>query len=117
MVAYRKRHRSLGRSRFWRDDIHWYGVGPEVDLSYDSHTLSFCLHGASQQDIDIYVMINAYWQALEFTIQEAQAQDWRRIVDTSLPSPADFVEPGQELVLQDLNYSVKTRSVVILERH
>jgi hypothetical protein len=35
--------------------------------------LAFCLHGASQDDDDIYVMINAYWEELEF--QKAQSED------------------------------------------
>jgi glycogen operon protein len=61
MIAFRKRHPSLGRSRFWREDITWYGVDQRADLSNDSHSLAFCLHGASQEDDDIYVMINAYW--------------------------------------------------------
>ena len=39
MSGFRKAHPSLYRSRrFWRDDIHWYGVGPPVDLSYGSRT-------------------------------------------------------------------------------
>ena len=28
MIGFRKAHPSLGRSRFWRDDVRWYGVGP-----------------------------------------------------------------------------------------
>jgi len=52
------------------DDVHWSGVGEAADLSFDSHTLAFCLHGASQNDNDIYVIINAYWQAMTFVIQE-----------------------------------------------
>ena len=70
MIAFRKSHPSLCRSRFWREDISWYGVGPAVDLSPDSRSLAFCLHGASQGDDDIYVMINAYWEELQFQIQE-----------------------------------------------
>jgi glucose/galactose transporter len=54
----------------------------------DSRSLAFCLQGDSQGDDDIYVMINSYWEELEFQIQEDTAQDWRRIVDTALPSPA-----------------------------
>ena len=30
MIAFRKSHPTLGRSRFWRDDVRWYGVGPNV---------------------------------------------------------------------------------------
>ena len=59
MIAFRKTHLSLGRSRFWREDIHWYGVGPAVDRSPWWHSLVFCLHGSSQQDTDLYVMVNA----------------------------------------------------------
>ncbi len=27
MIVFRKAHPSLGRSRFWREDVRWYGVG------------------------------------------------------------------------------------------
>jgi glycogen operon protein len=114
MIAFRKSHPSLGRSRFWRKDISWYGVGRDVDLSPDSRSLAFCLHGTSQADDDIYVMINAYWQQLRFEIQEGMPQDWLRIVDTDLPSPGDFSEHG--LPLQELGYQVAPRSIVILIR-
>jgi len=114
MIAFRKAHPSLCRSRFWREDISWYGVGPTVDLSPDSHSLAFCLHGASQSDDDIYVMINAYWRELQFQIQEGAPQDWIRIVDTGLPSPDDFKE--HSLPLRQSMYQVAPRSIVVLVR-
>ena len=114
MIAFRKAHPSLCRSRFWREDISWYGIGPTVDLSSDSRSLAFCLHGASQADDDIYVMINAYWQELQFEIQEGAPQDWVRIVDTALPSPDDFSECG--LPLQQSIYQVAPRSIIVLVR-
>jgi isoamylase len=116
MIAFRKAHSSLGRSRFWRNDIHWYGTGQDVDRSYHSHSLAFCLHGASQGDQDIYVMINAYWNDLVFSIQEGAFDEWHRVADTSLESPADILSPGNEETLQSLTYTVKARSVVILTR-
>jgi glycogen operon protein len=114
MIAFRKSHPSLCRSRFWRDDIFWYGAGPAVDLSPDSRSLAFCLHGASQADDDIYVMINGYWQELQFQIQAGAPHDWVRAVDTALPSPEDFSEPG--LPLQQLTHRVAPRSIVVLVR-
>ena len=71
MIAFRKAHPTLGRGRFWRDDIRWHGVGDSTDLSYNSHSLAYCLRGASQGDCDLYVMINAYHEPLSFTIQES----------------------------------------------
>jgi len=114
MIAFRKGHPALGRSRFWREDVAWYGTGPRADLSYDSRSLAFCLHGASQGDDDVYVMINAYWEGLEFHVQEGTAQEWMRIVDTALPSPGDFSEAGDPL--RTASYKVAARSVVVLLR-
>jgi isoamylase len=114
MIAFRKSHPSLCRSRFWREDVSWYGVGRTVDLSPDSRSLAFCLHGASEGDDDIYVMINAYWQPLPFQIQEGAPKDWVRIVDTDLPGPLDFSEHG--LPLPQSNYQVAPRSIVVLIR-
>lgn len=114
MIAFRKNHPSLSRSRFWREDVTWYGVGPSVDLSRDSHSLAFCLHGASQEDDDLYAMINAYWQELEFNVQEGTAVEWKRIVDTALPSPDDFSDGG--IPLERMKYRLAPRSIVVLCR-
>src|SRR5271155_1390573 len=114
MIAFRKNHPSLSRSRFWREDISWYGTGATVDLSHDSHSLAFCLHGASQADDDIYAMINTYWNELEFQVQEGMAQEWKRIVDTALPSPDDFSRDG--IPLGQTKYLVAPRSIVVLCR-
>ena len=115
-VAFRKTHPFLGRSRFWREDIHWYGVGTEVDRSLWSHSLAFCLHGSSQQDTDLYVMVNAYTEDLHSIIQEGRASDWLRVVDTSFLPPDDFAETGLEIRLQNLDYQVTARSIVVLIR-
>jgi glycogen operon protein len=114
MIAFRKAHPSLCRSRFWREDVCWYGTGATVDLSGESRSLAFCLRGASQRDDDIYVMINAYWKELEFQIQGGTAREWRRIVDTALPSPDDFSEHG--LPLDHSKYKVAPRSIAVLLR-
>ena len=95
MIAFRKSHPSLGRPRFWREDVRWYGVGPDVDLSFDSHSLAYCLHGASRGDRDLYVMINAYHEPLDFEIQESPPGGWRRAIDTGLDSPLDIADPGR----------------------
>jgi len=114
MIAFRKAHPSLSRSRFWREDVSWYGTGPTVDLSHNSHSLAFCLHGASQGDDDIYVMINAYWEPLEFHIQEGAAHEWRRVVDTALPNPDDFSEGDRPL--EETKYVLASRSIAVLLR-
>jgi glycogen operon protein len=114
MIAFRKSHPSLGRPRFWREDVRWYGVGPDVDLSYDSHSVAFCLHGASRRDRDLYVMINAYHERLDFEIQESPPGGWHRAIDTGLDRPLDIADPGEEAAVASLRYRVLPRSVVVL---
>ncbi|KAB8141090.1 glycogen-debranching protein [Chloroflexia bacterium SDU3-3] len=116
MIAFRKAHPTLGRSRYWREDIRWYGVGPAPDLAPSSHSIAFCLHGESQLDDDLYVMINGYHSDLLFELQEGAPGQWLRVVDTSLPSPDDIAEPGSQITLYTQHYSVRGRSIVVLRR-
>lgn len=116
MIAFRKRHPSLARGRFWREDVHWHGIGPETDRTFDSHSLAFFLSGASEEDDDLYVMNNVYWRPLTFVVQEGQPNEWRRTIDTSLPSPADIRGSREGPTLRARMYDVAARSVVVLER-
>jgi len=115
MIAFRKAHPSLSRSRFWREDVRWYGdlFGPEFGLH--SHTLAFYLNGKNPthriDDQEIYVMINAWWEPVEFHIQEAGP--WHRIINTGLESPADVLKHGEEMVSSS-GYLVPGRAVVVL---
>jgi len=114
MIALRKTRRAIARSRFWREDVSWYGTGKEVDMTYESRSLAFCLRGRRFDESDLYIMINAWWQPLLFHIQEGEPGGWSRVLDTSLPSPEDFMEPGGEFPLSSLDYEVGPRSVVVL---
>jgi glycogen operon protein len=116
MIAFRKAHPSLGRSRFWREDVRWRGAAGEPDLSHESRSLAYFLSGASVEDDDLYVMINGGRADLAFTVQDGRAGEWLRAVDTSLPSPEDVSEPGREPRLASLEYRVRSRSVVVLRR-
>jgi isoamylase len=116
MIGFRKAHPSLCRSRFWRADIHWYGVGPRVDLSHGSRSVAYHLRGVSQGDDDLYVMVNAYWEPLEFVVQEGRPSEWRRVVDTAQESPDDIRDPDQGLPLTSARYTAGPRSVVVLVR-
>ncbi len=106
----------LGRRRFWREDVRWYGANGEPDLSHESRSLAWRLFGAEFDEGDLYVMINAGEQPLRFHVQEGEASDWLRIVDTALPSPQDIALPGEEQSLASLDYEVKARSVAVLAR-
>jgi glycogen operon protein len=114
MIAFRKTHRSISRSRYWRDDVHWYGANGPVDLSWHSHSLAYCLVGERFKEGDLYVMINAYWQPVTFYIQEGRVGDWNRVIDTSLASPEDIAEEASGRLILSPTYEVQPRSIVVL---
>lgn len=116
-IAFRKRHPSLCRSRFWRDDVRWYGVGSEPDLGHDSRSVAWCLHGASEGDDDLYVMANAWQEPLEFVVQEGRPGEWRVAIDTGREPPDDIAVPGTERPVERASCTVAPHSIVVLVRH
>ena len=112
MITFRKAHRSIHRPTFWREDIHWYGAAGPVDLSPAARTLAYCLRGDSEYDNDLYVLINAYWEDLDFTLQEGVG--WKRVIDTSLPGPQDILDPANVELIETAHYRMAARSVVVL---
>ena len=106
MIAFRKAHPSICRSRFWREDVRWRTLAP--------HALAYFLRGDSQQDASLYVMINASPEDIALTIEEGDSPTWRRAVDTSLSSPEDVAEAGHEPAISATEYLVRSRSVVVL---
>ncbi len=112
MIAFRKRHPSLARSRFWRDDIRWFGPRGVADLA--EPLVAFCLHGASQCDDDLYVMINGGSEATSFVVQDVGGT-WRVAIDTARPSPED-IELERPRELPHPSYLVEARSIVTLIR-
>jgi glycogen operon protein len=112
-IAFRKAHPSLARSRFWRDDVHWYDIGSDREPGPRASALAFCLHGAAEGDVDLYGMINASQEPIAFRFHEGSAADWRRVIDTARPSPDDFRSPGDEAPVDAGEYVVGARSVVV----
>jgi glycogen operon protein len=111
MIAFRNRHPSLARSRFWREDVRWYGPRGVAEVS--TPHLAFALHGASQDDGDLYVMVNGGRQPVTFVVQEHGDQRWGVMIDTARPAPED-IELDRPRPLRHPSYVVEARSLVVL---
>ena len=116
MIAFRKSRRSIAPGRYWREYVHWHGAGGPVDFGPESRCLTYCLNGARFGEGDLYVMINAFWKPTLFRIQEGDVGEWKRVIDTSRASPEDIAEPGNEELLDSLNYTLAPRSIAVLVR-
>jgi len=115
MIGFRRAHRTLARSRFWREDIRWLGpMIPEIDFGNDGHAFAYYLAGASQGDDDVYVMISNGVEKTRFRIQVGTPGEWKRVVDTAATSPLDFVEDPKPMTSEYLD--LEPRSIVVLVR-
>lgn len=112
LLAFRKGHPTLSRSRFWRDDVEWFGATGAPDYSPASRSFAWYLSGATENDVDLYVMVNAHWEGMPFTIQKGG--NWRRVINTFFGPGADFLEEGVEEEITSTSYLVGPRSVVVL---
>jgi glycogen operon protein len=112
MIALRKARRSIARSRYWREDVRWFGTSGAPDEGPWSHSVAWWLSGQRYGEGDLYVLVNAYWEPLDFDIQVPGI--WRRIVDTALPSASGMRDVGQAPLVGDEPVTVAPRSIVVL---
>ncbi|WP_114783209.1 glycogen debranching protein [Botryobacter ruber] len=110
LIAFRKRHPTLGRSRFWREEVTWFGANGLPDFSAASHSIAYFLSGKSQNDTDLYVMINAHWESKEFSF--LAPGPWFLVINTQAAFPDDFLEEDQVPVQQPV-YEVGPRAVAV----
>jgi glycogen operon protein len=94
-------------------DKSWHGVKlGQPDWGPHSHSIAF---GARLRNeaMSFHLMLNAYWEPLEFELPPGAAP-WRRWIDTARPAPDDIVEWQQAPAAPGRSYRVGARSVVVL---
>ena len=115
VIAFRKSHSSLCRSVFWHEAIRWYGVEHAPDLSSQSRSIAFCLHGTRDDPYDLYVMINADHEAKTFGVFERSPHEWRKVIDTSFGRSTDILNYEEATPLDGSFAKVDSRSIVVLQ--
>jgi glycogen operon protein len=95
--------------------VTWHGVKlGQPDWGESSHSLALEAE-PEREDFRVYLILNAYWGALEFELPPAgEGGPWRRWIDTSLEAPQDIVSPEIAPPLDDPAYVAAARSVVVL---
>ena len=96
---------------------NWHGVKRnQPDWSDDSHSLAFSAE-VRKQNLLVYLILNAYWESLEFAlplIDDPPRRQWRRWIDTSLDAPYDIVDWQSALPVSAETYRAGPRSVVVM---
>ena len=106
LIALRKRHPALRRSRFLTlpentesGDIHWYGEHLAMPAWHDpgGRVLCFTLAGFMAEEPALHVMINMETTVRNLPLPGAAERSWRRIADTTLTAPDDIVPKGVQV--------------------
>jgi len=92
----------------------WHGITlSQPDWSDDSCSLALSAE-LREEGIQVYLILNAYWEPLEFQLPVPDRGGWKRWIDTALESPHDIAPWEMAPAIDDNRYRAESRSVVLL---
>jgi glycogen operon protein len=123
MIEFRKRHAALRGGQFYtgarneRDlpDVTWHGTKLNSPGWQDpgGRALAVTLSGFAG-DADIHIMLNMFWERMDFDLPCVPGRTWLKAVDTSALSPSDIPDLGTEPPVLGSGCTVEGRSIVVL---
>ena len=130
-LAFRRRHPILHRGRFHRGqdtdgdripDIAWFGVDQGPAPWGDPNARSLCYQldgkeaGPDAPAHMLFIALNADPELAHVRLPAPpEGERWYRVVDTSLPPPLDFVDEGDEVLIEPGDYYLANpRSTIVL---
>ena len=97
-----------------RANKSWHGVKlGQPDWSPQSHSVALCTE-MKHEGYLIYLILNAYWEPLDFEIPVNSGSQWHRWIDTGLESPMDIVPWQNAPSISGSTYRAQSRSVIVL---
>src|SRR5262249_18706865 len=120
MIALRKAHPSLRQSRFYTGETNERGV---PDIAWHGTTLRSpgfddpqgralaCTIAGFEGGADLHVMMNMFWEPLDFEVPVDPQRTWHIVVDTFMRSPEETDRRKRWL---GPSCTVQPRSIVIL---
>ncbi|MGH9144032.1 MAG: glycogen debranching protein GlgX [Vicinamibacterales bacterium] len=122
MIAFRKSHPALSQPAFYSGatnerglpDVAWHGTTLDSPGfgDPDARALACTIAGFGGVP-DLHVMLNMFWQPLDFDVPGSGA--WRVAIDTAAASPRTIGERTDRSLLSDVRCRVPARSIIVLE--
>lgn len=115
MIAFRKSHPVLTRSRFLRQsDIAWHGVEPgKPDWGATSRFIAYTLPDALNK-CSLYIAFNAHYHEIKVNLPEHKS-GWIVCVNTALAAPHDIVEESEGKPLSSRAFTLAPHSAIVLK--
>jgi isoamylase len=121
MIAFRKAHPAVSQPSFYTGaigdrgvpDITWHGTILNSPGFTDPMARALaCTIGGIRESGDLHVMMNMYWEPLDFEVPAYAT--WRVAIDTFADAPGDIADPGSERPFTGRRCTVQPRSVIVL---
>lgn len=100
-----------------RSKIRWHGVQlNQPDWSDHSHSVAVSVESIRGGLLNHFIF-NSHWEPLDFQLPPLPAvpgAHWRRLIDTSLPSPCDISNFRRAAVIEASSYLLAPHSLVFL---
>jgi len=122
MIALRKRHPSLRRTRFLNGpvdgapaEIQWYGedLTPPDWHDEEACVLCFTLAGLTPDEPALHVMINMAATVCILPLPDVAVRQWRRVADTTLEAPDDITPSG--VPARGPYYTLNAQGIAVFE--
>jgi glycogen operon protein len=123
IIGLRRKHPNFHRPRFFDGavnarglrDIAWHGsrLNQPAWTDRGARTLAATMAGIDEEP-DVHVMFNMGDDMIGFELPQIERREWRRAIDTSLPSPDDIADSDAQIPVSGNQYLVNGRSVVVL---
>ncbi len=123
LIEFRKEHAALRLGRFFSGEVNerglpdaaWHGTRLNQPGWSDpeARALGMTLAGFDG-DSDLHVMMNMYWESLDFEVPEVVGRRWLLAIDTARSSPHNIADAGLESEAPGSIRNVEARSVVVL---
>ncbi len=109
--------RRVSLNQLIRDARHaWHGIRlNQPDWSGESRCLALTAE-VQEQGLEFHLILNAGWESQDFELPPLAEDglEWRRWIDTALPSPEDIVPWEEAIAVPAHRYPAQSRSVVML---
>ncbi len=112
LIKFRKDHLSICRSRFWREDVQWFGANGATRYDYDAHSFSFLLSGKKFNEKDLYIMVNMDWSEQIFSFMKAGK--WIQVISTFEDGAQAFAP--KEIKFPLMQMKVPGRTILVFEK-
>ncbi len=116
LIQFRHQNPILKRSEFLTDkEVAWHGLLPlKPNWGKENRFIAYTLKNPKAKEF-IYIAFNSYFNPVCTTLPTpTQGKKWYRIIDTSLPSPQDFME-DPKLAPIPHTYEMKDHSALVVK--